>query len=463
MLSLRCGIAALFAALFCSAPMAAQERTRFLSVEKDAVKAWNTFVEHLKDVHDHYLKTRRVRTSERVGGYHGFPDFYRELSYFDADTGALLSRVQIERESPELIHSIEVYVYRPDGSVARDYSATYLPGFRNAPVQTLVNLHGHQEGLVSYRQFDASGSWIYEQCRGQWFDRSVEISNDMPAIGVSAIQQASEEYTACFGLVPFAAGAYLDPRRNIPGFGGDDGGRVKPDTTDALQSRIAIHSGRLRLNPRDANAYVKRGQAYFDALELDKAIEDYSKAIALDPRQDEAYFGRGLALGRRGSIEEGIADLTTFLERNPLSSLGYTKRGVRYIWKEDFESAEADLTRAIELDPDNAEAHDDLGVVLARRGEHEAAAQHFETTIRLDPTYQKAFHNLALLHHLHGRNDEALAILERGLRLHRASRSSLQLKANVLVALGRRAEAAVAEQEASVVPDYNWSERMVVK
>ncbi|MEW5964808.1 MAG: tetratricopeptide repeat protein [Pseudomonadota bacterium] len=464
MVSIRCVLAALYVALISTHQLAAQERIRILGVEADAVKSWNTFVERLQQVHEHYLRTRRVRTAEQIGGYNGFPDYYRELSHYDADSGALLSRLQIERDHPGRVHSIEIYVYRPDGRVARDYSATFLPGHRNAPVQTLVNLHGYQDGLASFRQFDASGSWIYEQCRGTWFDRDVEISNDMPAIGVSAVQQTSEEYMACFGMVPFAAGPYLDPARHVPGFVDDtEGGNVPPDASDAARARIAIHSGRLRLNPRDARALVKRGQAYFEALEFDKAIEDYTKAIALDPWLDEAYFGRGLALGRRGSIDEGIADLTLYLERNPQSSLGYTKRGVRYIWKGEFASAEQDLARAIELDPGNAEAHDDLGVVLARRGQHEAAIRHFETTIRLDPTYQKAYHNLALVRHLDGQNAEALAVLERGLRLHRASRSSLELKASVLMALGRRDEAAAAEQEALALPDANWSERLVVR
>ncbi len=463
MRSFRVGAGLMLAIINSAAPAVPAERTKHLSVDHTTVREWNVFVERLISVHEHFIKTHKIRTEESTGGYRGLPNFYREVSFYDQESGRLLSRIQYEQAKPELVHSIEIFFYRSDGRLTRDYSARYLPGFRNAPIQTLVNLHGYDAGLSAYRQFDASGAWIYEQCRGTWFGMDVEISNDMPEVGTSPTLTASEEYVACFGLVPFRAGAHLDPTSGISGFRSrETTPALSRDGADQLRDRIAVYTSRLRLTPRDAGAYVKRGEAYFEALEFEKAVEDFSKALSLDVGLDQAYLGRGLALGRQGRIDEGIADLTVYIERNPESSLAYTKRGVRYIWKRDFERAEVDLRRAVELDPANAEAYDDLGVVLAHRGEHEAAARHFETTINLDKTYQKAYHNLALVKHLQGRNSEALGIVEEGLRVggRHATRSSMQLKANILTALGRTNEAAAAEKAASTLIELNWSEQL---
>lgn len=466
MLPLRCGAALVLAAIFSAPPATALDQLRINGVDKEQVRVWNLFVERLQRVHDHLLQTRHMRTVEQSGGYQGFPDFYREVSYLDAETGRLLSRIQRERDAPDRIHSIEIYFYHPDGRVARDYSATFLPGFRNAPVQTLINLHGYEAGLHAYRQFDASGSWIYEQCRGSWFDRDVEISNELPGYATSPALIASEEYIACFGLIPSTAGAHIDPTNAVAGLAlAQDEVDAHHEPEDALQKRIALYSTRLLLLPRDAATYLKRADAYLETLDFERAITDYSKAIELDAKLDQAYLGRGLALGRQGAIDEGIADLTTYIERNPKSSLAYTKRGVRHIWKRDFERAEADLEQAIALDPNNAEAHDDLGVVLANRRDYAGAARHFETTIRLDASYQKAYHNLALVRHLEGHNQDALTTLDRGLSLsaRHVTRSSLQLKANILVALGRHGEAAAAKREAAALPDFNWSEQLLAR
>ena len=459
-----CWIAVLFASLLTSTPLAAQQQLNWTDRLESQTRAWNTFFHRLQKMHEHYLKTRRIRKSHRIGGYHSNPAFYREVDYFDVETGKLLSRVQYERLSLQRIHSIEIYIYGAGGRVIRDYSATFLPGHRNAPVQTLVNLHGYQHGLHAYRQFDASGNWIYEQCKGRWFDKDVWIDNDEPSVGTSPTLRAGEEYLACFGFIPFVATGYLDPTASIPAFRSlARKGALELDEDDVLRKRISRLTGRLLLSPDDAEYHLKRGSAYLQLRDFDKAVKDFSRAIELDPQLDRAYFGRGMALGRQGAFDKAIADLSTFIARNPRSSLAYTKRGVRHIWKGDLVRAEADLRRAVQLDPENAEAHDDLGVVLARRGQYEPAIKHFETTIRLDPKYQKAFHNLALVRHLQGKDQLALDIIDRALSLRLGPRSSLQLKANILKALGRHAEAMDAERTAASLPDNNWSERLSVR
>lgn len=187
-----------------------------LTVDRNHVRRWNAFADALVALHQRQIEAHRVRTEESVGGYAGMPEFYREVRYFDADSGRLLSKVQYEREGPGHVHAIEVYVYGPDGRLVRDYAAAFLPGYRNAPVQTLVNLHHYNGGLHAFRQFDASGARIYEACEGTWQGRTVRIrlfEDDLhDTEGDGARVMASPEYRACFEGLPLTAGRFLRPQ-----------------------------------------------------------------------------------------------------------------------------------------------------------------------------------------------------------------------------------------------------------
>jgi hypothetical protein len=126
---------------------AAQTRTNpgTVQVDEQRVRQWNAFADSLYRLHTQQTQGRQIRETEQIGGYARLEGFYREVSYFDADSGRLLSRIQWERANPERIHTIEVFVYDDRGRLARDYMAWYLPHFRNAPRETAINLH-HYDG-----------------------------------------------------------------------------------------------------------------------------------------------------------------------------------------------------------------------------------------------------------------------------------------------------------------------------
>lgn len=433
------------------------------SAREDTVRVdeWNRFADRLLAVHRRFLHSYPIRTEEETGGYARLPEFYREVSYFDSRTDRLLSRIRWEQDRPDTVHVIEIFFYDESGRVERDYSAAFLPNHRNAPYQTLINLHRYTDGLHAFRQFDASGERLYEYCRGSWFDEPVLIELDEPLVATPDTLLNSEAYIACFGFVPLADGNYLDPaggRERTPA-GQADGRERERD----VETRIASLSLQLRFSPLKSKLLLQRCRAFFEIRDFDKAIEDCSLAIHQNYKLDQAFFWRGMALGRQGQIDEGIADLSIFIERNPNSSLAYTKRGVRQIWKGEMAAAEKDLKRAIELDPKNAEAHDDLGVVLAQRREYDAAIAHFETTIRLTPDYQKAYHNLALVRYLLGLHETALAAIDQALSIGRDTRSSVLLKGTILQALGRNKDAQAWKSRADSMPQRNWSESLTLR
>ncbi|MCK4743252.1 MAG: tetratricopeptide repeat protein [Sulfuriflexus sp.] len=444
----------------------AKENISPMKVDVKQVAQWNDFSDSLYVLHQSLLKNTQVRTEEEVGGYGGVTagDFYTEIRYYDKKTNTLLSQIQWELERPTVIHNIEVFIY-DDGRLVRDYYAGYLPHHRNAPLHTMVNFYGEQEGLRSFRQFDASGERIYEQCSGKHFSEDVDISleNDewLSSSSESLKLISSEPYIACFGDTPTEIGKYINPLIELPGntktaiFNNDiDEYSLTNKRIEALSRKIA---SQINLAP----LYTKRAEEYFNLGEFDKSEKDLTKAIEIDAEYSQAWFWRGMVRGRSGKISDGIADLSVFIKRHPNSSLAYTKRGVRYIWNGQLENAAYDLLRAIELNPANAEAHDDLGVLLAQRKNFSEAIRHFRTTLRIEPNYQKAHHNLATALYLKGQIQAALYSVDHSLQLAPSDRGSLMLKSEILLVLGRNTEAMTIRERAEFLPEGNWSERFI--
>lgn len=432
-----------------------------LKEDAEHVRNWNRFADRLYILHKHQLQNHDIFKRQVTGGYASRPEFYTEVSYYDRKTDRLLSRIQWETRRPDTIHTIEVYIYDKQGRLQRDYLAAYLPRFRNAPVQTLINLHYSDKELKAFRQFDASGDRIYEQCRGRYFGKHVMLAledYEIPSvIGYMPKNLSRELYDACFSEISAEAGKYLNPLMEI---------RDKPAMTNRnspdrqnVTAEIAQLSRKIERYPDRADNYIQRAQRYFYQHEFNAAIEDLSRAIRLDDKQNEAYFWRGMARGRNGEIQEGIADLSVYIERVPDSSRAYTKRGVRYIWNGEIDNAKQDLQKAIELDGTNAEAHDDLGVIYAQRGEFGKAITHFNKVIEFEPSYHKAYHNLAMTLHVQQRNLEALQQIDKALALRPESKNSLSLKAEILKAIGQVDRAKQLQEQAEFLPEENWSEQ----
>lgn len=192
---------------------AASPQITQLEVDEDQVTAWNRFATKVFALHKQRLTGREVRTTETTGEYGGVMAkgyFYKETSYHDARNGQLLSRVRVDRDKPEVLHIVEVFLYDDQGRMTRDYAAIYLPWSQNAPMRTMINVHRHQPDLHAYRQFDASGNRIYEKCQGTAAGAKVEISLEQQDI--NARTTASEAYRNCFAGIQDTAGVYLSPQ-----------------------------------------------------------------------------------------------------------------------------------------------------------------------------------------------------------------------------------------------------------
>ena len=154
---------------------------------------------------------------------------------------------------------------------------------------------------------------------------------------------------------------------------------------DKLQydKAIADFSEAIRLNPLDASAYVGRGAAYLNKDEPHKAIADFSEAIKLSPGQAFAHLQRGIAYHRVGEADKALEDYGEAIKLTPKDPTPYVNRGIVYYTKKgQYEAAITDFSRALELNPKEVNALINRGITYRQRGETDRALADFGEAIR---------------------------------------------------------------------------------
>ena len=202
----------LLSAVLAAYPIIASSASTSVEVNEAQVRQWNRFAETLMELHNKAVMDHDIQESEETGRYGG--EFakrftYREVSYRDVKSGRLLSRIRRDQDDPNKVQMIDVFIYDSSGRIIRDYTAIYFPWARNAPTRTFINLHQYRDGLHGFRQFDASGNRLYEQCRGKFSGSDIDLSLEDYRIDSKVTETSA--YRACFGNLPDTAESYLIP------------------------------------------------------------------------------------------------------------------------------------------------------------------------------------------------------------------------------------------------------------
>lgn len=192
----------------------------------------------------------------------------------------------------------------------------------------------------------------------------------------------------------------------------------------------------IEIDPKQAYAYVGRGDAYVGLAEmkgdenesesLEKAASDYSSAIELEPENVDTYIKRGdvyvmlseLAENMFDYLQKAIEDFNTAINLNPDLADVYIRRGNAYMrmdeTEENLTAAKVDYEKALELDETLAEGYLGLADVFLRQREYE----------RTESTLQDGLEKSLNTHDI----EQKLAEIEKGLytdssgKTHRTNR-----------------------------------------
>lgn len=149
----------------------------------------------------------------------------------------------------------------------------------------------------------------------------------------------------------------------------------------------------ITLNPKDSMAYYRRARAYAGLTdstnidtdreaELQKSVEDLTRAISLDSHNYEAYILRGLVYHEQEKTGPAIADFTRAIELKPSNPAAYALRGDEF---DDKSAAHADFKKAVTLKASTAFDYYHRAIAFRRLKEKAKALEDLNMACQLDP------------------------------------------------------------------------------
>ena len=110
---------------------------------------------------------------------------------------------------------------------------------------------------------------------------------------------------------------------------------------------MAQYDEAIRRDPRDANTYFHRGNAWANQGVNDKALADYNEAIRLEPEFAAAYTNRGATRAEQGDYEKALADFHEAIRLDPRQTDAYN--GLVWIWATCPDARFRDGKQAVEM------------------------------------------------------------------------------------------------------------------
>jgi tetratricopeptide (TPR) repeat protein len=206
-------------------------------------------------------------------------------------------------------------------------------------------------------------------------------------------------------------------------------------------------------NPEDAEAYLKRGNAFYNRQQYVKAILDYNKAIEVNPDYTDAYNNRGIALNNLQRYEEAIKDYNKAIELDPNDVDKYFNRGNTYIKQKRYEEAIKDYNKAIELDPNDADIYYNRGCVCSALMRYDEAIQDYTKAIEIDPNYTNAYNNRGYIFDDLKRYDEAIQDYTK----------AIEIDPNFSLAYNNRGESYLFQKEwENAAQSFNYAKKSIL-
>lgn len=141
----------------------------------------------------------------------------------------------------------------------------------------------------------------------------------------------------------------------------------------------------LKQQPKNVNAYVGRGFAYYKLGNFAFAVADMTKALELDQQHLSAWFHRGNAYLMAGDFEKAVKDYEQALSINDTIPDIYNARGTALYNMGSLEAAIRDFDRASKLDPEYADAYFNRGSSYLKLGKAQLALDDFNRVLSLKP------------------------------------------------------------------------------
>lgn len=150
-----------------------------------------------------------------------------------------------------------------------------------------------------------------------------------------------------------------------------------------------FHKAKELSKGKDAAVLLELAEAYLqgDMPDADKALAEINSAIKLDDKNPEAYVIRGDAFLQKTNGSEAIANYNKATELDPKSVQGILRIGQLYSKARNNTEAAHYYDQAIAIDPNFAPAYREKGEVYFRAGKADKAAEMFQKYLSLNDDF----------------------------------------------------------------------------
>jgi tetratricopeptide (TPR) repeat protein len=181
-------------------------------------------------------------------------------------------------------------------------------------------------------------------------------------------------------------------------------------------------------NQKYADEYYEQGLVFYQSMEYDRSIDNFTKALEINPTDEEnykVYYMRGRSYMENRQYEEAINDFTKALEICPDTDKAtkfsiIESRGNSYHALNKNDAAIKDFSDAIVLDPRNKNIKyvcTNRGWVWQAKDEYAKAIKDYDAALAIDPAFAPAHFGRAVAYNKLGNLPRAIEDAKEALRL----------------------------------------------
>lgn len=272
---------------------------------------------------------------------------------------------------PRIAHMLGVAYYH-----AKDYAQAIeqlTPAVDKLVVDSLERREAIQVlGLSHYLAGHLAESIPFLEQTRAWVPTNSELAY---VLGMAYIQtrqpaKARDSFARMFRVSPDSAAAHLLTAQMMI--------RVEFEDDAEIELKQAIEK-----DAKLPQTHFLLGQIAIFRARLEEGIALMERELELNPGNATAFYRLGDAYTRQLKWDEAIAALQKSIWLNPYNSGPYILAGKAYMKKQQLAAAEGMLQRAVQYDPNNKMAHYLLAQVLQQSGRTQEAKREFEAAERL--------------------------------------------------------------------------------
>jgi tetratricopeptide (TPR) repeat protein len=132
------------------------------------------------------------------------------------------------------------------------------------------------------------------------------------------------------------------------------------------EEAIEKYAGVISIDNNYDNAYLNRGNAYYNLKRYDLAFSDFTKTIELNPTSSLAFSNRGAVYIQLEDYDKAINDFSSAININPDSDAHYFRRAYAYYLKKEYDKSENDIENTLSINQNNDDAKDLKRIILAQ-------------------------------------------------------------------------------------------------